>query len=338
MDILPLEIVQEIFHHLDFSDQINFQSASKYFYNSLRIYRLNRVKNLNDDILMKFSYLKYLDIHNNPNIYNVYHLTNLQILKATGSMCNLSNVYGCTNLTYLDTSGNSFISTFNQLSKLKTLICHYLRNTNMDHGIKYCTNLTHLSIANCGFTQKSIINHVNLTKLNIYDVYHITNINHLTNLVALNISGTCNGIQNDGFSKCTNLVSLEMFNNKRVTNLNHLKKLTFLKAGYSNLHNQSIYDCTNLKQLLINNTKITSINHLTNLTSLSIASSHVDSMDIKMLTNLKKINIRYNQKIKDLSHLSNLEILKLSCGQKVILPSQTNNLCLYYLSYMEKAD
>ena len=67
---ISLEIIQIIFNKLDFKSQIIFRQQCKYFYEGLRIYDLYNIdekykNNLNDVILQKFNYVKYLNAFSN---------------------------------------------------------------------------------------------------------------------------------------------------------------------------------------------------------------------------------------------------------------------------------
>lgn len=71
-----LDILYLIFHNLDFLSKIRFRNVAKY-YRSLNIYNFYNISNkylylLDDNILSKYSFIKYLQASNNFKITNAY--------------------------------------------------------------------------------------------------------------------------------------------------------------------------------------------------------------------------------------------------------------------------
>jgi len=70
-----------------------------------------------------------------------------------------------------------------------------------------------------------LLNYPDLTGLDIMNNANVTNINHLTKLIILNVSGIC-GVDNKGIMNCTNVEKLRVNYNPKITDVNHMTKLT----------------------------------------------------------------------------------------------------------------
>jgi hypothetical protein len=166
---------------------------------------------LNDDILKKFPYLKYLDLRSSEvtnldslnliklnilnNYVNLNHMTNLKILHIRPpcimSIDHINGISYMTTLEKLDVYGNSQITDINCLVNLKKL------NAGGYH---------------CGINDSGIKN-LNLIKLITTGNPKIKNINHMTNLKKLSACGPTCGLSDYGIKdlKLTKLKSNQNF-------------------------------------------------------------------------------------------------------------------------------
>ena len=76
-----------IFNKLDFLSKIKFRQINSYSMN-LNIYDFKNInkkylQKLNDDVLINYSFIKYLNARNNKKITNINHMSNLKILDAS---------------------------------------------------------------------------------------------------------------------------------------------------------------------------------------------------------------------------------------------------------------
>src|SRR5690606_11429325 len=115
---------------------------------------------LNDEILRKYPFIKYLNVSNNSQVTYINHLTKLENLNACGK-CRIDNG-GISDLNLIEISivANSRITNLNHMTKLKILDA-------WDH--------------NCGIGDEGI-SKLNLIKLYASDNSKITNVNHMSNL------------------------------------------------------------------------------------------------------------------------------------------------------------
>lgn len=206
---LPFELWYHIFMYCDFLSKIRFRQVNKlaYLLEIHDFYYINwkYLDKLTEDILRNYKFIRYLDISNNENIFDISYLTNLEILNA-GNECGLDN-FSLTkfNLVKLYANNNSKITNVNGMKRLKILHAN----------------------DNCGIDDKGIEN-LDLIELSINRNKKIINIEHLKNLKTLNISDNLifseNNIQNKKLEKlfATNCIN--------VKNVSHLKKLNVLYA------------------------------------------------------------------------------------------------------------
>ena len=285
MDTLPFELIQFIFDYLNFKDQINFKSLSKDYFNKLRIYDLYDIPKkykdkLNDEILKKFPYIKYLDAKSNQNIKNINNLTYLQKLNASYYMADKD--IKDLNLIELNIDGNVNITNLNHMTNLKKLS----------------------AIGFCGIHNDSIKN-LNLEELDLHCNPHITNLNHMKNLKKLKASEFLSGISDQGIKEL-NLIELRAKGNYNIININHMTNLKILDISLNwKISDQDIKDL-NLEGLNVScNKKITNVNHMTNLRNLNASGEKcgISDQGIKDL-NLTELNIVGNKKIKNINHIN----------------------------------
>ena len=119
-----------------------------------------------------------------------------------------------------------------------------------------------------------------ITKLNINNNENIIDVNHLSNLEELNISGNCN-VDQKGILNLKLVKILNVSKNEGITNVNHL---------------------SNLEEL--------------NISSFQICPCGVNQEGISNLKLVKKLNASNNDKIINVNHLEKLEELDISfdCG------------------------
>ena len=194
---IPIELIQYIFDFLEFKNQISFKLTCK-DYNQFKIYDLYNISlkyriKLDDDILKNYPFLKYLDASNNKKITNVSHMTNLQILNASGSYCEINN-QGIENLNLIE---------LNAYNNYKII------------NVSFMTNLKILNVSGwCGIDDNDIKN-LNLIELNAHNNNKITNVSFMTNLQVLNASGLC-GIDDKNIRNL-NLIKLISIGNYKIT-------------------------------------------------------------------------------------------------------------------------
>lgn len=82
---LPFDMIILFFDLLNFTDQLNFRNASKYFMKNFPITNMyddiSHINRLTYKILKAYPYITKLNIKD-TKIKNINHLKNLQILKA----------------------------------------------------------------------------------------------------------------------------------------------------------------------------------------------------------------------------------------------------------------
>lgn len=209
------------------------------------------------------------------------------------------------------------------------------------------------------------------SSLDISGNKYVTNINHMTSLLTLNISChisrdmydtdvSTSNINIDGFSKLTNLTELDMSGIKKITDLNSLINLRILSAKthmiYAGCSTYYYYDCeiTNrgisslikLTELYIDdNITITNINSLINLRLLHAPNTKINNGGVSKLTNLTELNVNSSDQITNISHMTNLLVLSASgdCGidntgisnlTKIVKLDISNNFKITNVSHM----
>jgi flagellin-specific chaperone FliS len=208
MNKLNLDVIYLIFEFLDFLSKITFRGTTKYMY-KLEIHDFYNIekkylKLLNDEILLNYPYIKYLNASGNRNITNVNHMGKSLIeLNASGTFCGINNK-GIKNLNLLK------------------LYAYY--NPKI-YNVNHMENIIELDASyNCGISDEGIKNLKNLQKLCATDNFKIKNINHMTqSLIELDASYDC-GISDEGITKL-NLQILYSHCNEKIKNVNHMNKL-----------------------------------------------------------------------------------------------------------------
>lgn len=305
--MLPIELWQIISEQTKFLSQIRLTQVCKHLYNNLKIYDFTKkcyAKKLDDDIISKHQFMKRLKViqYNNIKITNIDHLKNLEYLKATYD-CNITDAHiiNLTNLTTLKIFMNPKIGNVSQLTKLKTLY--------LNHDSRIIRDIGGL---------------INLTELNTECNDKLLGIDMLTNLKILYMTDN-----NANLNGLTNLETLHLGYNEHITNLNHLVNLKhlYLKNGNFPTVNPGIDKLTNLEFLNIShNMFINDLNSLVNLNTL-IANEcdNITDESIKKLVNLTRLEINYSQ-IKNVNHLTKLEILSMYGNDKIIEISNLERL------------
>jgi hypothetical protein len=200
------DILYLIFINLDFLSKIRLKRVSKNL-NSLEIYDFYNIEKkylrlLNDQILSKYYFIKYLDASYNNNITNVNHMYNLQKLKTNNSGITNDGIKNV-NLVELNASSNEKIIDVNHMTNLKILN----------------------AFGKSGITNNGIKN-LNLVKLIASLNEKIIDVNHMTNLKELSARRK-SGITNEGL-KNINLNKLDAYQNFKITNVSHMTNLTKL--------------------------------------------------------------------------------------------------------------
>ena len=161
-------------------------------------------------------------------------------------------------------------------------------------------------------SDKILKNLTNLSELHLVNNKHITDINHLTKLTRLDISGADTIIKDEGISNLTNLLQLSI-NYNSIKIINDFTKLTSLQANYNDqINNDNLKSLTDLKLLSIyQNYKITDLNHLINLEILDVGGLFVSITNdsFKQLTSIKVLRVDNNKLVTDIRHLTNLVYL-----------------------------
>ena len=141
------------------------------------------------------------------------------------------------------------------------------------------------------------------------DNKNVKNINHLTNLKILNCVGHC-GVSDEDIQNL-DLITLKCSYNEKITKINHMKNLKNLECQYhGNLNNDGVVGLDLKKLNILHNNNINiNINQFTNLKSLCCGYLS-GTYDLKSL-NLKSL-FAYNVHIKNINHMTNLELL--DCG------------------------
>lgn len=280
-----------------------------------------------DDIeKINLTNLTELDITGNRQINKLKHLTKLnKLITGEDNYIIPNEITNLTNLTHLELKDNDLIYDLNMFTNLKILridSCSMIYNYTISELTKlveldmsfngniiqldHCKNLTKL-IANscdlndddwegCNLDNECISGLTNLIELDIVCSNNITNLDTLTNLQKLDVTGckikdlNClvnlkelravqthgnnTKINNSAISKLTNLESLDIDNNNEIYDVSFAKKLKTLNIGHGcKVNNDGISGLINLTDLNITkNTLINDINyirHFTNLTTLN---------------------------------------------------------------------
>ena len=162
-------------------------------------------------------------------------------------------------------------------------------------GLSYLINLRELCASSCTsdiITQNDIMNLSLLTTLDISFNKKISNINHLSNLLSLEISGRFTEIYQSSISNLTNLTYLNSGGNIRITNLSRMPNLLYLRCYGTNIDISKLYKLRTLNLFSLYPT--IDISHLTNLTELCASEYFISNnkITINNLSNL--IYVRRN--------------------------------------------
>lgn len=212
---------------------------------------------------------------------------------------------------------------------------HILANPNVEEldlsnsEIVDISFLKNLYILHAKISSKCVIFPVSITYLNIFNRSDIPylDLSYLTNLTNLYAANT-----DTNFILPPSLKELDVSYNTEIKDLSYLPNLVHLNM--SNYYGFEIRLPVSLKFLQINSYFSTNIpldiSYLVNL-QIVYADNHSDTIFPK---SLHKLSLKYNKSIKDLSYLSNLQILNLEKSIcEVNLPRSLTNLnisgCIY---------
>ncbi len=173
--------------------------------------------------------------------------------------------------------------------------------------------LTKLKELDCSFTEinDNNIKELNLEHLSANNCKNITNINHMSKLKILDVSGNC-GVNDYGIKNLLNIVELNASENTKITNVNHMLKLKILDAiGNCGVNDYGIKNLLNVIKLnASSNTKITNVNHMLKLEILGASGNcGVNDYGIKNLLNIVELIVSENTKITNINHMTKLKIL-----------------------------
>ena len=156
-------------------------------------------------------------------------------------------------------------------------------------GVSYLTNLRELCVNSCTnniITQNDIMNLSLLTSLHISFNKKISNINHLSNLLSLEISGRFTEFYQSSISNLTNITYLNIETNTHITNLSHMPNLLYLRCYGTNIDISKLYKLRTLN--LFDRFANIDISHLTNLTELEASKEYICNNKIT-INNLSKL-------------------------------------------------
>ena len=254
---LPLDIINIIVNMLTIKYKIYFMAINIFFSQNVCIFSMGM-----------FSIFGI-----SQNVIEQEKFKNLKSL----TLCNATN----------DINKSLNISRLTKLSHLK------LFNDYPIKGVSYLTNLTELCASSYNkdfITQNDIMNLSLLTSLDISFNKNISNINHLTNLLFLEISGGHTQIHQSSIINLTNLTYLNIETNTQITNLSHLPNLSHLKCYGTNIDITKLYKLHTLE--LFSKMANIDISHLTNLFQLYASKSFItrNKIIINNLSNLIHLN------------------------------------------------
>ena len=107
----------------------------------------------------------------------------------------------------------------------------------------------------------NLCKYVDVIQLQLADNENVIDLNHMTKLKKLNISGYYCGVGDNGII-ALNLEELTAFNNPKITTLNHMTNLKKLDISFNCGIGDNGIIALNLEELIaINNLKITKINN-----------------------------------------------------------------------------
>jgi len=235
---LPIEILEIIGSYCDAKTQIYTSMVNKYVYSQYHIYSLNisNIQYFDSNILKQERFLRLhtlncsgnnsldqydlcnlksvriLNCHNNPKIFDVNHLANLEELDCSGENCGIDQ-RGIIQVRYierLNCSENSGINDVNHLRELRELDCSGML---------------------CGIGQSGISQLKNLHRLNCYNNGGIRNVNHLRKLNWLDC-GCYSSVNQYGIRMLKNIKILICEGNREIYDVGHMINLKYLSCGY----------------------------------------------------------------------------------------------------------
>ena len=157
-------------------------------------------------------------------------------------------------------------------------------------------------------TDQVLINYHFIKYLNVCNNSHVSNLNHLTKLIKLNVGDYYCGVNDQGIIQ-VNPIELHVNNNPKITSINHMNRLAILNAyGNSGLTDQGI-NALNLIELDVeNNQQITNINHMTRLVRLIAGGGCVINDQGIIDVNPIELDVSDNPKVTNVNHMTKLTI------------------------------
>lgn len=295
MDI-PLDLWFVILDYLDFISQLKLIQISKFFRINLYISDFSKISTKISSLLPEeflSNKIKYLNICANNKIKNINNLTSLVKLNITcGRNINISNL---PNLKILSIKSNLYITSLPNLNLTELNIS----GTSKIEKINHLTKLKKLSIIN----PAKFFDLSNLDLTHLFISGFISNFNHMTNLINLEI-----GPKNIFQDSPLNIFLFEI-------NINNFKNLQKLVCPFTNIRNISVINPTYLD---ISGTTISELSHITNLKYLFVR--YNPNICYINNPNLLELNIGYTkinnldlQKLEKLKSEFNTKLNKISC-------------------------
>jgi len=337
-----VHIINLINDYMHFSDQISFKYTCKFIYNKVRITNMMYLPatismNITDDVLVIYKYVKSLNIDNNNNISSLNYTNNISELSVSDIDLSMdfNNFLPVHNkLTMLNISFTKMHMINLNLPNLKKLIANgdcgftqlsvdtcYIpniydldiaQNMNVIDVNKYSKTLHKLSAfgVDCNLKQSGITKLNLITHLSIHYNQHIFDINHMVNIVDLDIMST--KISNYGIRELKNVIKLNVSDVLMITDINHMTRIEILIANFDCLSDNGIKNLHNVLKLDIDNNKlIHNINHMKALFECNMRNTIIPQENITMLENITHLCASYNGEIYDLNHMKNLIMLEI---------------------------
>lgn len=213
-----------------------------------------------DENITKFNHfinLKILDVgyFNNVFDYDIKKCVNLQILNVANNI-NIKDIGYFKYLKILDISNNCCIDNISFEKIISPIEQLNLENNGEITNVNHLWETLKILNIRCNnvMTTKGFENCIFIEDLNISNNIIITNIEFLSNLKKLNISGIYSIFDNINLKNINpNILELIAFNNKNIINVNHLVMLQVLNIGgnQSKMTKGGFENCINIKKLEI---------------------------------------------------------------------------------------
>lgn len=276
--------------------------------------------------------LTYLRCNNNQltNI-NVSNLNKLELFYCDDNKLTSIDVSGLNELRDLFCSNNP-ITSLNTAGcfSLERLSCGGKDTYLPDLDVSHLTNLTYLSIGNCGLTTIDVSSLKKLINLDCsYNQLTNLNVKSLKNLEILQCQ--FNQLINLDVSSLDKLIQLSCDNNQLTDlNISNLKNITYFYCNNNQLTSLDISNLGKLESFNCYNNQLTKLNvsGLNSLRSLDCDNNQITELDVSALTNLENLSCRNNQiTILDVSNLEKINAIKCDDNQiKALTINKLKNL------------